>query len=643
MSKGFTNTKVLAHLTYQDIYELPIGHCRLLINEVSKICSPHSKVLLSSIDVQELQIIEGQSDHLQPRELFPSTPTTTVGPACPGVDPRIDDYHYSTPMDKHLNQVMNDIETKDVEITKLQCEIDSVAHRMDDDELDSQPCCSLCHERGHKKNRCTGAKCLTSVSCGRMRLHKDEIKAIDGNKATLEKLVKEKAILESECEKIQESIRTNNRSFPQAVRSHLINSNKAKYLMMYGDAVVPLTKIINLDLSILQKYYNSHVPPNLDEESRLFEQIICTHNSKFKSSKTSINAKLIESLRKIESRIHCSDVLTHTGTPNSVPLGTNYVSSSASATPVNSVTSNSQQFATPPTTTTSTYAPQIAPSAHVMRDSTYNQTHRSIDSSGPQSTTPLGAYTLDETSRKNPRYNSLQFSSHSVGRIPEGNKSGPEYKLLSLTSTLSSSTGVNPPFDMQSTLTDKFPNVSYPPQPHSKLGTPEYIQLTDLETMTTKFGQLKSPEHKRIKVSRLFSGQEQLCHSSIPNWHNPNIAVSETGVCGPPTNNPPMFSSITHPKNLTVTDPHASGLICPQTTSKTETTIALGSMRPQLQLRKESVGSSNPENSDTSHNNDYSHFYDQFNVKPKTMLVRHFESSDDGQKCQPMLKLPDLD
>ena len=153
VSKGFTNTKVLAHLTYQDIYELPIGHRRLLINEVSKIRSPHSKALLSSIDAQELQIIQGQTDHLQPRELFPSTLTTSAGPACPGVDPRIDDYHYSTPMDKHLNRVMNDIETKDVEITKLRCKIDSVSDHMDDDDLDSRPCCSLCHERGHKKKQ----------------------------------------------------------------------------------------------------------------------------------------------------------------------------------------------------------------------------------------------------------------------------------------------------------------------------------------------------------------------------------------------------------------------------------------------------------------------------------------------------------
>ena len=40
ISKGYTNTRVLAHLTLQDISELPIGHKRLLINEVNKYGHP---------------------------------------------------------------------------------------------------------------------------------------------------------------------------------------------------------------------------------------------------------------------------------------------------------------------------------------------------------------------------------------------------------------------------------------------------------------------------------------------------------------------------------------------------------------------------------------------------------------------------
>ena len=78
-----------------------------------------------------------------------------------------------------------------------------------------------------------------------MRLHKNEIKHLDSMKAQLHKLVKEKQSLDSESEKIQQSIVAHTKSFPQAVRSYLINSNKQKYLTMYGDEVVPLTKVIN--------------------------------------------------------------------------------------------------------------------------------------------------------------------------------------------------------------------------------------------------------------------------------------------------------------------------------------------------------------------------------------------------------------
>ena len=147
-----------------------------------------------------------------------------------------------------------------------------------------------------------------------MRLHKDEIKTVDTSKSDLKKLLKEKSTLEVECERIRECVRTNNRSFPQAVRSHLINSNKCKYLTMYGDNVVPLTKVINLDLSILQKFYESRVPPNLDEESQWFESIIYSHTSKFKLSNTSINAKIIDNVRKIDSRVWPDDLNRTPGT-----------------------------------------------------------------------------------------------------------------------------------------------------------------------------------------------------------------------------------------------------------------------------------------------------------------------------------------
>ena len=106
---------MLAHLTLQDISELPIGPKRLLINEVNKIRSPHSKALLTAMDCQELQT--SGKNALQPKELFPNSiidsrnePSSgaTQSAMSPTVDRRIVEYQYSTPMDKHLNHILNE-------------------------------------------------------------------------------------------------------------------------------------------------------------------------------------------------------------------------------------------------------------------------------------------------------------------------------------------------------------------------------------------------------------------------------------------------------------------------------------------------------------------------------------------------------
>ena len=118
ISKGFNNTRLLAHLTYQDIPELPIGHKRLLINEVTKIRSPHSKSLLTSLDTQSMQCFSAtgtderttrslphNQDSLSRKELFPDI--------VPEEDEFIQKYEYASPMEKHLRHVISQIESKE--------------------------------------------------------------------------------------------------------------------------------------------------------------------------------------------------------------------------------------------------------------------------------------------------------------------------------------------------------------------------------------------------------------------------------------------------------------------------------------------------------------------------------------------------
>ena len=299
ITKGFSNTKLLAHLTFQDILELPIGHRRLLINEVSKIRSPHSKALLTALDANNLQGV------LQPKELFPTCKTPKNAGTC-AKDPKIESYTYMTPLQKHLNTLQCDIESKEHQMEMVKTEIDSFNERNTYDDNDTRPHCSICHEIGHRRNRCAGQKCVASVSCGKLRLHKDEIKKVDALKANLKKLVKEKLVLDSESEKISDKISQHNTSFAQAIRGHLINSNKHKYLTTYSDQIVPLTKVINLDISVLQKHYNNRVPSNLAEESQFFDGILQLHNDKVQKPGPTIASKLSESLSALEPRIDLS-------------------------------------------------------------------------------------------------------------------------------------------------------------------------------------------------------------------------------------------------------------------------------------------------------------------------------------------------
>ena len=107
----------------------------------------------------------------------------------------------------------------------------------------------------------------------------------------------------SKAEKVRESIDTRNKSFPEALKSYLINSNKQEYLVEYGDQIVPLTSKINIHLAILQKHYNGKIPENLEEESELFSQIIISHRDRFKpydSSRDKLGLKLKEKMTEID-------------------------------------------------------------------------------------------------------------------------------------------------------------------------------------------------------------------------------------------------------------------------------------------------------------------------------------------------------
>ena len=149
-------------------------------------------------------------------------------------------YKYASPW-KNILIVSGKIsKKKELEIESLKKKLEERAKLLDDDDFDTCPSCGKCHQPGHRKNKCAGTKCPASVSCGKLQLHKDEVKSQDLLKASMKNLLKDCSILESEATKIEENIASNTRTFPNAIKSHLINSNKQKYLTRYGTEIVPL-------------------------------------------------------------------------------------------------------------------------------------------------------------------------------------------------------------------------------------------------------------------------------------------------------------------------------------------------------------------------------------------------------------------
>ena len=324
MNKGFSNTRTLAHLSISDIPEIPFGLRRLLIHEVSKLCSPLTRPLLNHKDssVDSLHVFSGvstvpsnspivisddpvsRSTILRPKQLFPSRNTGDSSVTCP--DPKYVDfsaYEYQSPMEKHLTTVLTEISEKEIEIEKIKSDIESMKPTDYSDGDTVAITCGRCHQGNHTKRRCVDPPCTTSISCGKIKFHKSELKVVENKKVQLKKLICDKVSLEAESKKIRETITTTVKTFPQAIKTALINSNKKEYLTIHDSKFVPLTTRINRDISILQKYYNGIIPSDLEQESSLFQTIIAEANKRFQINSYTVEQKLEETLSSVHSRI----------------------------------------------------------------------------------------------------------------------------------------------------------------------------------------------------------------------------------------------------------------------------------------------------------------------------------------------------
>ena len=193
---NFTNTRTLAHLTFSDVPEIPIGVHRLLIHEVSKLRSPHTRHLMghkddssfdqinipssTSVNVESPIVISDSesgsnstSMNLWPKPLFTSDMSSVMTPIHVGTNSSINSYEYQLPLEKHLSKLLVEISDKEIEYQKLKSEVDSVLSNDTSATDNVAVTCGRCHGSNHTKRHCIDPPCTRSISCGKLKLHKN--------------------------------------------------------------------------------------------------------------------------------------------------------------------------------------------------------------------------------------------------------------------------------------------------------------------------------------------------------------------------------------------------------------------------------------------------------------------------------------
>ena len=125
--------------------------------------------------------------------------------------------------------------------------------------------------------------------------------------------------LQAEMQKLTSTVNSEERSFGNRIRPHLIRSNVKKYLVPHGNTFVPASRVINLDSKILEAFYGNVFPADIEGEVDLFESIIKSHHEKHSrahhSSQGSIETKLAEQLSRLHSPRKLTTILQAVNRP----------------------------------------------------------------------------------------------------------------------------------------------------------------------------------------------------------------------------------------------------------------------------------------------------------------------------------------
>ncbi len=202
----------------------------------------------------------------------------------------LEKFHYSPPIDKTIESIETKVEQKQYALDLATAAFESfnelVHPQLDEDQ--TKQLCGNCHLReGHNKSKCPSKpqKCESAKYCGQLQHHPSETHELSKLKQT--KISKEKELLAAKEELKQTLLQAESykNSFARQVRAMLINSNKQKYCDIHNNNVHIIWRLVNKDITILEKHYKGTAPS--EQEVYNFKRII--ENAEERGSKRPID------------------------------------------------------------------------------------------------------------------------------------------------------------------------------------------------------------------------------------------------------------------------------------------------------------------------------------------------------------------
>ena len=183
---------------------------------------------------------------------------------------------YKSPIELDIDRKKSQISCTEEQLEYYDTEYDKLVSRYTISRSTKQEKqCGKCHLfQGHRKNNYSNDCCVSAIMCGDVSKHLEK-------NTELRDLVEKKQKLSTELRKERSEFELKmkcsdkiNSSFGKRMESHLISSNRNRYLVQTAFGIKPRQALLNEHVSILERHYKGIFPSDIEFEKSRFASII---------------------------------------------------------------------------------------------------------------------------------------------------------------------------------------------------------------------------------------------------------------------------------------------------------------------------------------------------------------------------------